>query len=200
MSTIIQPKRPAARAMRLRSLKYDGSLNYEWPAQVVWEDHAGFIWFTPAGAPFTRPTATTPVPYDWVGRIWYDRWYMVDASLLPVAVAGAAGVVHHYYCNIGAPGAWEDDIYHFIDFDLDVAVYPDGRGELLDEDEFAAHQVRFGYPAAVIAATWQAVDDVRALAEVRATPFDGSLAAHHLALHEHTAGTEPSAGEPAAAE
>jgi protein associated with RNAse G/E len=189
VSTIIQPARRQRRAMRVRSLKYDGSLNYEWPGQVVWEDHAGFIWFTPAGAPFTRPSGTTPVPYDWIGRVWYDHWYMVDASLLPVAVAGVAGVVHHYYCNIGAPGGWEDDIYRFVDLDLDVTIFPDGRSELLDEDEFAAHQVRFGYPDEVIAASWQSVDDVLALAEVRATPFDGSLAAHHLALHERDART-----------
>jgi protein associated with RNAse G/E len=107
---------------------------------------------------------------------------MVDASLLPLSVAGATGVLHHYYCNLGEPGAWQGNIYHFVDLDLDVVIYPDGRHLLLDEDEFAVHTTRFGYPADVVAATRQAAQDVLALARSGAAPFDGTLAAYHAAL------------------
>ena len=164
-----------ARAILLRSIKYDGSLNYVWPARVVWEDAGGFIWRTLAGSDFTRPTGVTPVPYDWVGRVWYDRWYLVDASLVPAGAAEGAGALHHYYCNIAAPGAWDGDIFRFVDLDLDLMIYPDGRQTLLDEDEFAAHQVRFAYPPATIAAVRRAVREVSELARAGAAPFDGTL-------------------------
>lgn len=177
---------PAAlgtRAFVLRSIKYDGSLNYHWPARLLWEDATGFIWHTPAGATFTRATRSHPVPYDWVGRVWYARWYMVDASLVTAREAGAAGSLHHYYCNIGQPGTWQDDVFQFVDLDLDVLIYPDGRHALLDEDEFATHQRRFGYPPAAIAGAQQAAEDVLALAQAGGDPFDGTLARYHAALY-----------------
>jgi protein associated with RNAse G/E len=182
MSGTIQLQKRRTRTVSLRSAKYDGSLNYQWPARVLWEGADGFIWHTPAGAPFVRPTGVHPVPYDWIGRVWYQRWYMVDASLLPAQVAGAAGTLHHYYCNLGQPGQWQGTTYHFVDLDLDVLIYPDGSHKIVDEDEFAAHSVRFGYPAEVIAATRQAAVDVVALALAGETPFDGTLAAYHAAL------------------
>jgi protein associated with RNAse G/E len=171
------------RTIVLRSVKFDGALNYFWPARVVQEDTAGFIWATPAGAPFTRPNRVIAVPHDWLGRVWYDRWYAVDASLTPPTRGAEPGTLVHYYCNLGMPGAWEGDVFRYVDLDLDVQIFPDGRHELLDEDEFAAHQVRYGYPADVIAATERAARDAIALARAGAAPFDGSLVAWHVALH-----------------
>jgi protein associated with RNAse G/E len=171
------------RVIELRSVKYDGSLNYRWPARVLEEDADGFIWATPAGAPFTRPGGTHPVPHDWLGRVWYDRWYAVDASLAPPSRGGAPGTLLHYYCNLGMPGAWDGAVYRYVDLDLDVQIFPGGRHVLLDADEFAAHQVRYGYPAEVVAATEQAARDTIALAGAGAAPFDGSLVAWHVALH-----------------
>jgi hypothetical protein len=184
MTDLSIPIQLGTRAVTLRSLKYDGSLNYSWPARLLWQDAAGFIWHTPAGAPFTRPSGVSPVPYDWVGRAWYASWYLVDASLLPVSAAGAAGVIHHYYCNLGLPGAWQDDVYQFVDLDLDVLVYPDGRHAVLDEEEFVAHQQRFGYPPATVAGVRQAERDVLALARSGGDPFDGTLARYHQALRD----------------
>jgi uncharacterized protein len=177
------PVRLGTRIIQLRSVKYDDSLNYFWPARVVQEDDAGFTWATPAGAPFTRPDRVIPVPHDWLGRVWYDRWYAVDASLAPPSRGTAPGTLLHYYCNLGMPGAWTGSVFRYVDLDLDVQIYPDGRHELLDEDEFAAHQVRYGYPDAIIAATEQAARDAIALARAGGTPFDGTLIAWHVALH-----------------
>jgi protein associated with RNAse G/E len=171
------------RVIELRSVKYDGSLNYFWPARVVQEDAGGFIWATPAGAPFTRPGGVHPVPHDWLGRVWYDRWYAVDVSLAPPSRGAVPGTLLHYYCNLGMPGTWEGEVYRYVDLDLDVMIFPDGRHELLDEDEFAAHQVRFRYPGDIIAATEQAARDAIALARTGEAPFDGSLIAWHVALH-----------------
>ena len=85
--------------------------------------------------------------------------------------------MHHYYCNLGLPIAGQHDVYQFVDLDLDLLVYPGGRHAILDEDEFAAHQERFGYPADVIAGVRRAAQDVLALAQSHRDPFDGTLVA-----------------------
>lgn len=172
-----------ARSFVLRSLKYDNSLNYSWPARVLWEDPTGFIWHAPAGTPFTRPSGVGPIRHDWVGRVWYDRWYLIDASLVPVDATGQTGVIDHYYCNIARPGLWDGDEFCFVDLDLDALVYPDGRVEVVDEDELAAHTIRFGYPAELVAQVRQAAAEAIALSRAGEHPFDGTLAAYHRALH-----------------
>ena len=181
IASIALPARP--RIITLRSVKYDGSLNYWWPARVLAQDETGFIWHTPLGAPFTRPSGISLVPYDWVGQVWYERWYAVDASLLPVGSGFAPGLIHHYYCNIGAPGAWDGATFRYVDLDLDVWIGADGHARLLDEDELAAHTARFGYPAALVAAVYAAAEEARALVRAGAPPFDGLLAAYHQALN-----------------
>jgi protein associated with RNAse G/E len=177
------PVRLGERDIRLHSAKYDGALNYTWSAQVLHEDETGFVWFSPAETAFIRPTHTHPTPYDWVGICWYDRWYAIDASLVPPHAAGKAGTLHHYYCNIGAPGAWHGNTFRYVDLDLDLVVYPDGAQQLLDEDEFSDHRVRLGYPAEIIGAAEDAARDVATLARSGASPFDGLLVAYHIALH-----------------
>ncbi len=178
------------RRIRVLSAKYDGRLNYQWDALVLHETAEGFIWFTPGGAPFVRPTHTHPTSWDWIGVFWYDRWYSVTASLLPPHTSGDPGVLHHYYCNIGTPGVWHDETFRYVDLDLDVLIDADGHQDVLDVDEFALHRERFGYPADVVACAEAAVRDVAALAQAGAPPFEGLLAAYHGALF----GEHPTSG------
>lgn len=173
------------RRMRFLSVKYSGRLNYLWGAVVLAENPEGFVWYAPGGERFVRPTHTHRTRYDWIGVNWHDRWYSVTASFIPPhKVAGAPGRLHHYYCNIAAPGSWADEqMYRYVDLDLDVYVHRDGRVDLLDEDEFEFHRRRFGYPRDVVAATRRAAREVEDLARAGLPPFDGSLAAFHRALY-----------------
>ena len=52
------------------------------------------------------------------------------------------------YCDITTPAEWTGtDKVDLYDLDLDVVRRRStGKVELLDEDEFAAHRQRFGYP------------------------------------------------------
>lgn len=56
------------------------------------------------------------------------------------------------YVDIATPATWRTE-HHVtaVDLDLDIVRFHDGRVELVDEDEFAEHQVAFGYPDDVIA-------------------------------------------------
>ena len=69
------------------------------------------------------------------------------------------------------------DAMFAVDLDLDIIRFrDDGRVQLVDEDEFAAHQVELAYPPQVIAHAMETAE--RTLAAVRAglPPFDGVAA------------------------
>lgn len=61
-----------------------------------------------------------------------------------------------------------------VDLDLDVRRRRAGAVELLDEDEFAVHQVRYGYPPEVIEGARAAADWLTGAVRERVEPFDSA--------------------------
>jgi protein associated with RNAse G/E len=52
----------------------------------------------------------------------------------------------YYYCNLSSPFAYDEEALKYIDYDLDIKVYPDMTYVLLDEDEYAKHRRLMSYP------------------------------------------------------
>ncbi len=51
-----------------------------------------------------------------------------------------------YYCNIATPFLIEDNIIKYIDYDLDLRVFPDGAFRVLDRNEYNYHRKLMKYP------------------------------------------------------
>lgn len=67
-----------------------------------------------------------------------------------------------------------------VDLDLDVARLRSGAVRVLDEDEFAEHQVALGYPPELIEGALAACERVRRMIERNEEPF-ATVAAGRLA-------------------
>ncbi|GEL78162.1 nucleoside tri-diphosphate phosphatase [Tenuibacillus multivorans] len=52
----------------------------------------------------------------------------------------------HFYCNISSPFVIDEEALKYIDYDLDIKVFPDMTYKILDEDEFDEHQQQMNYP------------------------------------------------------
>ena len=95
---------------------------------------------------------------------WFysDRWYNVfrleDRD---------DGHLKGWYCNIGRPARLTAVSVAYDDLALDVFVTPGGQVLVVDEDEFDALQLS----PDDVAASWAAVEAIRALATARAFPF-----------------------------
>ena len=61
-----------------------------------------------------------------------------------------------------------------VDLDLDVVKLQDGTIFLDDEDEFAEHQVSFGYPPEVVAMAERSAAQVLAAVRDGTAPYDGT--------------------------
>ena len=51
-----------------------------------------------------------------------------------------------YYCNIASPYVIENHIIKYIDYDLDLRVFPDGGFKVLDRNEYNYHRKLMNYP------------------------------------------------------
>ena len=66
------------------------------------------------------------------------RWFNVIAQLKKYGL--------FYYCNIATPYLIENNVIKYIDYDLDLRVFPDGGFRVLDRNEYNYHRKIMHYP------------------------------------------------------
>jgi protein associated with RNAse G/E len=100
---------------------------------------------------------------------WRARWWNVIAGY-----DAGTGALRGYYCNVAKTPRWQIEpapVIAYTDLDLDIVVFPDGRIELHDEDEFVRYAAQFHYPARTVERARRTVDELTARIERRAHPF-----------------------------
>jgi uncharacterized protein len=132
--------------VRVTYRKYDGSLHWHMSAQRLGEDEHGVWAGMPANSTMRKPgDPPVTLPEASVMLFPRDTWWTAAFNDAPNRT--------EIYCDITTQARWPSaDEVTMIDLDLDVRRLRDGTIELLDADEFAEHQVRYGYPAEVIRA------------------------------------------------
>ena len=66
-----------------------------------------------------------------------NRWYNIIVQLK------SSGVT--YYCNIASPFIIEEGTIKYIDYDLDLRIFPSGSFKILDKQEYKYHRKKMGY-------------------------------------------------------
>ncbi len=160
------PPADAQRVVRVLSTKYDGSPHYEFEAQLLGRQDGYIRLHVPQGTSLRSYRGEFPVQTTFTALFWTDRWYNVYHNYRP---AGRRGI--ESYANVSTPAQFDGETLRWVDLDLDVLTR-DGGIEVDDEDEFADHRVRFGYPDEVIRHALAARDELLRLAESGAFPFD----------------------------
>lgn len=158
--------------------KYDGSLHWNMMMRWLAEDEHG-IW-TGAAPPSTMRRGDGPVVVFEHAQIMLfprDRWWTAAFNDAPAPI--------EIYCDITTPVHWPSAAeVTMVDLDLDVRRTRTGSVELLDTDEFAAHQVRYGYPAEVISNAQSAADWLQTALASGREPFGGRYLAYLAQLRD----------------
>ncbi len=146
--------------------KYDGSLHWHQVMRYLGEDDHGVWLGAPAGCTIQRgsePPITLPEPS--VELIPDRQWWTATFNGEPART--------EIYCDIGTPPRWPDPAeVTMVDLDLDVLrLRADQRVVIDDEDEFAEHQIRYGYPPTVVAEAERATAWLVEAITARAEPF-----------------------------
>jgi len=149
----------------LRATKYDGAAHWIQPFTVASDDGTLLVAQYRARTPIFTSRGEFRSPYDSRVYFWRDRWYNVFRLSRP----GCALAL--WYCNITTPPLFDGRHLSYVDLDLDVAVRPDGSINLLDEDEFAKHRLKYGYPLKVVTKAEDAAREVQELARRHGFPF-----------------------------
>lgn len=161
--------------------KWGGRPHWVFPTTYLGCDEHGDWLGIPAGTHFSRPGAEYTSPVDQVTLVPaagedVDRAWLASFHAGPGAgFADVTGPVD-VYVDIATPPEWSGSTVASVDLDLDVVRGVSGRVWIDDEDEFAEHRVRFGYPDDVVGLALRSCDQVQAAVSSRAAPYDGATA------------------------
>lgn len=122
----------------IKSYKHDGSLHRTWRDNMVLK--------TSEQSLIACNDHTLVIESD--GRRWVTRevaivYYHKHFWFNVVAMLRKKGVT--YYCNLASPYVMDKEALKYIDYDLDIKVFPDGEKRLLDLDEYELHGKRYHY-------------------------------------------------------
>lgn len=154
--------------IRSESTKYDGSIHYEFDTRLIDNTDGCLRLWIPAGTPNRSYRGEGVFEADCVMLAFLDdheRGFNVVHYWAPIRGALAASDILTATHLDGSTLRW-------IDLDLDVEVFDDGRVELVDEDEFEEHQVRYAYPPAIIEGARKSAALSFQLATGETFPFD----------------------------
>jgi protein associated with RNAse G/E len=167
--------------VRCETSKWGDRPHWQYDGVFLGTDEHGDWIGAPAGTHHQRPGHAFVSRVDTVTVFPPGSWW--------AATFQAPGIWCEVYVDVATPGTWDGDVMRCVDLDLDVVrmspVLPGsvppglagaGAGATVvdDEDEFAEHQVAFGYPADVVAAAQSACDALVVAVRDRHAPFDGA--------------------------
>jgi hypothetical protein len=163
--------------VRCEMSKWGDRPHWQYAGILLGEDaHGQWIGF-PAGTTYVRPGHVFVGERDHVGLVpaGGDAWHLAafyGAQGPSWPALDGAGVA--VYVDMTTPAVWEGATLRAVDLDLDVVKGFNGRVIVDDEDEFADHQVRFGYPPEVVEAARASCEQVHAAVAAGLPPYDGS--------------------------
>lgn len=153
--------------------KWGGRPHWEFDCMLLGTDGHGDWLGIAAGTEMSRPGASYVAPTHQLGLVPAPG---PDADRGWLATFHDAGGPLRVYVDITTPPVWDERVVRAIDLDLDVLCGPTGRVWIDDEDEFADHRVRFGYPEEVVRHALAACDLVHAQVLGGHPPYDGDSA------------------------
>lgn len=155
--------------VRVAYRKYDGTLHWNLRMRRLGEDEHGVWLGLPANSVMRKGhNPEVPLPEAHIVLFPPGAWW--------TAAFNAAPHKTEIYCDITTPPQWLSPTeVTMVDLDLDVLRRRSAADPILvDEDEFAEHRDRYGYPADVVAAARASADWLMRSVAARTGPFDGA--------------------------
>ncbi|MGA9595793.1 MAG: DUF402 domain-containing protein [Acidimicrobiia bacterium] len=144
--------------------KWPDGLHWQFDAVRLGDDEHG-VWLYVPEETVARRGHEPPrqLRSGFVGLVPEEEWWMVEYYW--------DHPWHEIYVNIGTPPEWNNATVRQVDLDLDVVRKVDGSVEVLDEDEFAEHQVKYEYPTALVTSAHASAERASVMLTEREEPF-----------------------------
>lgn len=139
--------------MQIQCYKHNGKIHRAWDEAVLLDIKKDYMVF---GNNKTKVTESE-------GSVWKTKepaimyffrneWFNIIAQLKKDGI--------YYYCNIASPFIIEDNTIKYIDYDLDLRIFPSGEYKVLDKMEYKYHKKLMEYSDELDVVINRAMDDL----------------------------------------
>ena len=122
----------------IHGYKHDGKVYKAWDEAVLLEIHDEYLIFGNGKTKVKEADGRTwRTKEPAVMYFFYKKWFNIIGQCKKNGI--------YYYCNMTSPFIIEDDTIKFIDYDLDLRVFPNGSFKILDRMEYKYHKKQMHY-------------------------------------------------------
>ena len=124
--------------LQIQCYKHDKKIHRAWSEAIVLDIKKDYMVFGN-----NKTTVTESEGNIWKTKepaIMYffkNKWYNIIAQMKKDGI--------YYYCNIATPFIIEENTIKYIDYDLDLRIFPQGSYKILDKLEYQYHKKKMGY-------------------------------------------------------
>ena len=162
----------------IHSYKHDGNIHREWDEAVLLDETDEYMVF--------GNNKTKVLESD--GRSWRTKepaimflfkkkWYNIIGQLKPDGI--------YYYCNMASPFLIEDGAIKYIDYDLDLRVFPDGAFKVLDRGEYKYHKKIMHYSNTIDTILKNDLSELIDLVRKKEIPFDKNTIEYYYKMYNN---------------
>lgn len=154
--------------LEIHCYKHNGRLHRQWDEAVVLDIKDNYIVF--------GNNHTNVIDAD--GKVWKtkepaimfffkDRWFNIIGQLKEYGI--------YFYCNIATPFLIDEKVIKYIDYDLDLRVFPNGSFKILDRVEYKYHKKQMNYSSRLDFILKYELGNLIDMVRLKEMPFDKSV-------------------------
>lgn len=148
----------------IHAYKHNGGIYRSWDHAIVLEATEDYLILVNEAVIVTEINGRKWRTHE--PAIWFffkNHWYNVISMLKNNGI--------HYYCNIASPFTYDGKVIKFIDYDIDIKVFPDGFTKVLDLKEFNRNKITYNYPLDLQNIVWNEVQKLKLQIKAKETLF-----------------------------
>ena len=139
--------------LQIQCYKHNGKVHCNWHEAVIIDIKEDYIVCANSKSLVTESDGSTwKTKEPAIMYFFKDKWFNIIAQLKKAGVS--------YYCNIATPYIIEDNTIKYIDYDLDLRIFPNGSYKILDRNEYKYHKKIMGYSNELDRAVKNGLDDL----------------------------------------
>lgn len=124
--------------LEIQCYKHDGKVHRAWNEAILLDEKKDYMVFGNNKTIVTEAEGTTwKTKEPAIMYFFKNKWYNIIAQMKKDGI--------YYYCNIATPYIIEENTIKYIDYDLDLRIFPKGDYRILDKLEYQYHKNKMNY-------------------------------------------------------
>lgn len=163
--------------LEIHCYKHNGKLHRQWDEAVVLDIKDDYIVF---GNKHTNVIDSDEKVWKTkepaIMFFFKDRWFNIIGQLKEYGI--------YFYCNIATPFLIDEHVIKYIDYDLDLRVFPNGSFKILDRVEYKYHKKQMHYSSRLDFILKYELGNLIDMVRIKEMPFDRETIENYYKQYE----------------